>query len=83
MDKIEMKDLEGLNVGAHTYIMGYDRLSGKTGLIGVSQISGNLPWFGRKWPKGNSSPVGSPVGDFDLGQVQLTTTCLRMVALLT
>lgn len=69
MDKIEMKDLEGLNVGAHTYIMGYDRLSGKTGLIGVSQISGNLPWFGRKWPKGNSSPVGSPVGDFDLGQV--------------
>lgn len=64
-----MKDLEGLNVGAHTYIMGYDRLSGKTGLIGVSQISGNLPWFGRKWPKGNSSPVGSPVGDFDLGQV--------------
>lgn len=69
MDKIEMKDLEGLNVGAHTYIMGYDRLAGKTGLIGVSQISGNLPWFGRKWPKGNSSPVGSPVGDFDLGQV--------------
>ncbi|MCR5471732.1 MAG: hypothetical protein K6F02_01040 [Prevotella sp.] len=64
-----MRNLESLNVGAHTYIVGYDSQAGKTGLIGVSQISGNLPWFGRKWPKGNSSPVGSPVGDFDLGQV--------------
>ena len=63
-----MKDLEGLNVGANTYIMGYDTKAGKTGLIAVSQISGSLPWFGRKWAKGNSSPVGSPVGDFDLGR---------------
>ena len=69
MDKQLMRNLESLNVGAHTYIVGYDSQAGKTGLIGVSQISGNLPWFGRKWPKGNSSPVGSPVGDFDLGQV--------------
>lgn len=69
MDKQLMRNLESLNVGAHTYIVGYDSQAGKTGLIGVSQISGNLPWFGRKWPKDNSSPVGSPVGDFDLGQV--------------
>lgn len=69
MDKTLMKELEGLNVGANTYILGYDTKAGKTGLIAVSQVSGSLPWFGRKWAKGNSSPVGSPVGDFDLGQV--------------
>ena len=69
MDKTLMKELEFLNVGANTYVMGYDTKAGKTGLIAVSQISGSLPWFGRKWSKGNSSPVGSPVGDFDLGQV--------------
>lgn len=68
MDKTLMKDIEGLNVGANTYLLGYDTKAGKTGLIGVSQISGNIPWFGRKWAKGNSSPVGSPVGDFDLGR---------------
>ena len=69
MDKTLMKELEGLNVGANTYILGYDTKAGKTGLIAVSQVSGSLPWFGRKWAKDNSSPVGSPVGDFDLGQV--------------
>lgn len=63
-----MRELESLNVGAHTYLVGYDTVAGKTGLIAVSQVSGSLPWFGRKWAKGNSSPVGSPVGDFDLGQ---------------
>ena len=63
-----MRELEGLNVGANTYLLGYDTKAGKTGLIAVSQVSGSLPWFGRKWAKGNSSPVGSPVGDFDLGQ---------------
>ena len=69
MDKTLMKELEGLNVGANTYVVGYDTKAGKTGLIAVSQVSGSLPWFGRKWSKGNASPVGSPVGDFDLGQV--------------
>ena len=69
MLKKRMKDLESLNVGANTHILGYDTVSGKTGLVAVSQISGSLPWFGRKWRKGDSSPVGSPVGDFDLGQV--------------
>lgn len=69
MDKTLMKELEFLNVGANTYVMGYDTKAGKTGLIAVSQISGSLPWFGRKWSKGNASTVGSPVGDFDLGQV--------------
>ena len=69
MNKKKMKELEGLNVGANTYILGYDTKAGKTGLIAVSQVSGSLPWFGRKWAKGNSSPVGSPIGDFDLGQV--------------
>ena len=65
----KMQDIETLNVGAHTHLLGYDTVSGKTGLVAVSQVSGSLPWFGRKWAKGNSSPVGSPVGDFDLGQV--------------
>ena len=69
MDKTLMKELECLNVGANTYILGYDTKAGKTGLIAVSQVSGRLPWFGRKWSKGNASTVGSPVGDFDLGQV--------------
>ena len=69
MDKTLMKELEDLNVGANTYVVGYDTKAGKTGRIAVSQISGSLPWFGRKWSKVNSSPVGSPVGDFDLGQV--------------
>lgn len=68
MKSTKLKDLEGLNVGANTYILGYDTKAGKTGLIAVSQVSGSLPWFGRKWAKGNSSPVGSPVGDFDLGR---------------
>lgn len=69
MDKQLMRNLENLNVGANTYLVGYDTLAGKTGLVAVSQVNGNLPWFGRKWAKGNASPVGSPVGDFDLGQV--------------
>lgn len=69
MDKTLMNEIEDLNVGAHTYVLGYDKAAGKTGLIAVSQISGSIPWFGRKWRKGNASPVGSPVGDFDLGQV--------------
>ena len=69
MDKTLMRELEGLNVGANTCVVGYDTAAGKTGLIAVSQISGKLPWFGRKWAKGNSSPVGTAVGDFDLGQV--------------
>ena len=68
MNITKMRDLEGLNVGANTFLLGYDTRAGKTGLIAVSQVSGSLPWFGRKWAKGNSSPVGSPVGDFDLGQ---------------
>ena len=69
MDKKLMRELESLNVGAHTHILGYDTQAGKVGLVAVSEISGNIPWFGRKWAKANSSPVGSPVGDFDLGQV--------------
>ena len=69
MDKVKTSELESINVGANTYVIGYDTKANKTGLVAVSSISGNLPWFGRKWKKGNSSPVGSPVGDFDLGQV--------------
>lgn len=68
MNKTKLREMETLNVGANTYVMGYDTAAGKAGLVAVSQISGKLPWFGRKWAKGNSSPVGSPVGDFDLGQ---------------
>lgn len=69
MEKLKMRDMESLNVGAHTFVVGYDTKAGKTGLIAVSQVSGSLPWFGRKWAKGNASPVGTAVGDFDLGQV--------------
>lgn len=69
MDKQKIKDLENLNVGANTHILGYDTKAGKVGLVAVSQISGNIPWFGRKWKKGNSSPVGTAIGDFDFGQV--------------
>ena len=69
MDKVKTSERESINVGANTYVIGYDTKANKTGLVAVSSISGNLPWFGRKWKKGNSSPVGSPVGDFDLGQV--------------
>ncbi len=65
----KLKDSEDLNVGANTYVLGYDKKAGKFGLVAVSNIKGNIPWFGRRWPKGNASPVGSPIGDFDLGQV--------------
>ena len=68
MNKTKLREMETLNVGANTHVLGYDTAAGKAGLVAVSQISGKLPWFGRKWAKGNSSPVGSPVGDFDLGQ---------------
>lgn len=69
MEVIKLKEMEYLNVGANTCILGYDTKAGKTGLVAVSQVSGSLPWFGRKWAKGNSSPVGTAIGDFDLGQV--------------
>ena len=69
MEKLKLREMESLNVGANTFVLGYDTKAGKAGLVAVSQVSGSLPWFGRKWAKGNSSPVGSPVGDFDLGQV--------------
>ncbi len=68
MDKKLFKNLENLNVGANTYVLGYDTHAGKVGLVAASTIAGNIPWFGHKWPKGNSSPVGIPIGDFDLGQ---------------
>lgn len=68
MEKTKFKDLEGLNVGSNTYLLGYDTVAGKTGLVAVSQVSGGIPWFGRKWAKDSASPVGLPVGDFDLGQ---------------
>ena len=69
MDKKKVKDFEDLNVGAQTYVVGYDKRAGKSGLIAVSQVSGRIPWFGRKWRKGNSSPVGTACGDIDFGTV--------------
>lgn len=69
MDKALMRNLEDLNVGANTRVVGYDRVARKVGFIAVSAISGKTPWFGRKWPKANSSPIGTAIGDFDLGQV--------------
>ena len=68
LTKQKVKELETLNVGANTFVVGYDTHANKTGLVAISSIKGNIPWFGRKWRKGNSSPVGTAVGDFDLGQ---------------
>lgn len=69
MDKQLMSQLESLNVGQHVYVVGYDKKAGKTGLIAASTIGGNIPWFGRKWAKANSSTVGTAIGDIDFGQV--------------
>lgn len=68
MDKELMRDLETMNVGSNTHLLGYDPGTGKTAFVPAYQVSGKVPWFGRKWAKGNSSPVGSPIGDIDLGQ---------------
>ncbi len=62
------KELETLNVGANTHLIGYDSKGGKLGLIAVSSIKGNVPWFGRRWKKGMATTVGKAVGDLDLGR---------------
>lgn len=70
MEKKKIKELEMLNVGANTMIIGYDTKAGKTGLVAVSSIKSNVPWFGRRWRKDSASPVAdAAVGDFDLGKV--------------
>ena len=63
-----MQDIEDLTVGANTVLLGYDRVSRKTGFVNASKVSGGVPWFGRKWNKSQSTPAGTPIGDFDLGQ---------------
>jgi len=68
MDKQKMQDIEDLTAGANTVLLGYDRVSGKVGFVNASRVSGGVPWFGRKWNKSQSTPVGQPIGDFDLGQ---------------
>ena len=65
----KIEELESLNVGANTYLLGFDTVAGKTGLIAASQVSGSLPWFGRKWKKGEATTVGAPVGNIDFGKV--------------
>ena len=65
----KVQDLDTLNVGPHTVLLGYDTVGNKFGRIAVSSLKDKIPWFGRRWPKGNSSPVGVPIGDIDLGQV--------------
>lgn len=69
MKKQLFRDFESLNVGANVHVLGYDRVGNKVGLIAASELRGRLPWFGRRWIKGNSSPIGTPIGDLDLGQV--------------
>lgn len=61
-------DLDTLNVGADTHVIGVNTDSGKVGLVAVSSIRGGVVWFGRRWQKGNSSPVGKAVGDLDFGR---------------
>ena len=61
-------DLETLNVGKDTHLIGCNTDSGKVGLVAVSSIRGGVVWFGRRWQKGNSSPVGKAVGDLDFGR---------------
>ena len=68
MDKQLMQGIEDLAIGANTVLLGYDRQSGKTGFVDASKVRGGVPWFGRKWNKSQSTAVGQPVGDFDLGQ---------------
>ena len=68
MDKQKAKDLETINAGANVHLLGYDTVAGKFGLIAASSVNGNIPWFGRRWPRGNSSPVGTAIGDLDLGR---------------
>ena len=65
----KVQDLDTLNVGPHTVLLGYDTVGNKFGRIAVSSLKDKIPWFGRRWPKGNSSPVGIAIGDIDLGQV--------------
>ena len=65
----KVQDLDTLNVGPNTVILGYDTVGNKFGRIAVSSLKDKIPWFGRRWPKGNSSPVGIAIGDIDLGQV--------------
>lgn len=70
MEKKKLKELEMLNIGAHTMVLGYDTKAGKTGLVAVSSLNSNVPWFGRRWRKDSASPVAdAAVGDLDLGAV--------------
>lgn len=66
--KKKMQDVEDLEVGVSTKLLGYDPVARKTGLVPISRVNGGVPWFGRKWTAGNSSPVGKPIGDIDLGK---------------
>jgi len=65
----KVPNLDTLNVGPHTVVIGYDTVGNKFGRIAVSSLKDRIPWFGRRWPKGNSSTVGIAIGDIDLGQV--------------
>lgn len=69
MVKTQFDELESLNVGANTRVLGYDPVGQKVGLFPASAISGKVPWFGRKWQKSASSPVGTAVGDIDFGKM--------------
>lgn len=63
-----MQDIEGMGESAQTLVLGYDPVANKVGMIPASKIGGGVPWFGRKWAKTSSTPVGAPVGDLDLGR---------------
>ena len=65
---MKVTELEALNLGANARILGFDSQTGKFGSLTAAQISGGVPWFGRRWRAGNSSPIGAPIGDLDLGR---------------
>lgn len=68
MDIQKVQDLEPLTLGADAKIIGFDATTNKFGTLTAAQLSGGVPWFGRRWRAGNSSPVGTPIGDLDLGR---------------
>lgn len=69
MEKVKISDLENLHVGSETYMLGFDKTSGKVGLVAASEVDGRRPWFGRRWNKNEASPVGVAIGDLDLGRI--------------
>ena len=48
----KVPNLDTLNVGPHTVLIGYDTVGNKFGRIAVSSLKDKIPWFGRRWEYG-------------------------------